>query len=253
MGAGMSFAVNSVSYLGAITALTMIRLHPEISSSAQLDGGRRARDGLRYAAEHPRVLWPISLAGILGMFSINLPVTLAAFAKSVFHSGASGYGLLTAAVALGSVAGALISARQSRQTRLRTLVWLAGVLAIAELSTGLAPSQATILPFLLVLGASTLYFITSAQSMIQLATDRSLRGRVIGIYMLVFIGSGAIGGPLVGFIDQTLGPRAGLLIAGATSAAATVLIAAHLARAGNLRVAIRYRGRYTPVAAIVPR
>jgi MFS family permease len=253
VGAGMSFAVNSVSYLGAITALLLMRLHPDSSSHARLDGGRRARDGLRFAASHPRVLWPISLAGILGMFSINLPVTLAAFAKTVFHSGAAGYGLLTSAVALGSVAGALVSARQSRQTRLRTLVCLAGTLAIAELLTGLAPSQATIVPFLLVLGASTLYFITTAQSMIQLATDHTLRGRVIGIYMLVFIGSGAIGGPLIGFIDQTLGPRAGLLIAGATSATATLLIAAHLARSGNLRVAIRYRGRYKPVAAIIPR
>jgi MFS family permease len=250
VGSGFAFALNAISYLGAIAALVLIRDQPRPSTRPEAQHNTRIRTGLTYAAEHPTVLWPIVLVGICGLFTISLPVTLSAFAKVAFHSGASGYGLLSSTVALGSIAGALASARRTRDTRLRTLILIAGTLSAAELLAGLASTQAAFLPLLFVLGGCTLYFITTAQSMVQLATHRSVRGRVLGIYMLVFIGGGALGGPLVGFIDEALGPRAGLLVAGATSATATALIGLNLARIGRLRIEIRYRRR---LAAIVPR
>jgi MFS family permease len=250
VGSGFAFSLNAISYLGAIAALVLIRDQAAPLARPEAEHNTRIRTGLAYAAEHPTVLWPIVLVGICGLFTISLPVTLSAFAKVAFHSGAAGYGLLSSTVALGSITGALASARRTHDTRLRNLIGIAGTLSAAEIVAGLAPTQAAFLPLLFALGGCTLYFITTAQSMVQLGTQRALRGRVLGIYMLVFIGGGALGGPLVGFVDESLGPRAGLLVAGATSAAATALIGLNLARIGRLRIEIRYR---RGLAVIVPR
>jgi MFS family permease len=229
VGSGYAFTVNAVSYSASMTALLLMReceLNPAPAAATQ---SVRIRDGLRYVADRPGILWPTVLAGVFGMFTINLPVTLAAYAKSVFHSGAGGYGLLSSVVAVGSLGGALISARRSR-TRLRALVAIAGALATFYLVAALAPSEWAYCAVLIALGASTLLFFTSANSTVQLASDDSIRGRVMGVYLLTFIGSGALGGPLLGWLDQHLSPRAGMLMSGLVPALATALIAMRLAR-----------------------
>jgi predicted MFS family arabinose efflux permease len=136
--------------------------------------------------------------------------------------------MLSAVVAVGSLIGALISARRPR-SRLRTLASFAALLALAELLAASAPGQASFCAVLLALGACTLLLLTSANSTVQLAADDAIRGRVMGIYLLVFIGGAAIGGPLVGSADARFGPRAGLLLAGLVSAAALLVVTAKLA------------------------
>ena len=245
-GPGYSFAINAVSYAAPFAALSLMRdgelnVMPRVAAQAG-----QLRDGLHYAVSHPDVLWPTVLAGVFGMFTANLPVTLAAYAKSVFRSGPGGYALLSAVVAVGSVTGALISARQPRP-RLRTLVGFGAVLAAAELLCAAAPGQAVFCLLLLPTGACTLLLLTSANSMVQMASRDEIRGRVVGVYLLVFIGSAAIGGPLLGLVDQRFGPRAGLLLAGALPALVTVLVAAKLAGARR-RAAVRAwrRGPWLP-------
>jgi MFS family permease len=229
VGPGCSFAINALSYAAPLIALARMRtgdLHPMPRVTARAG---QLRDGLRYAAGHPDVLWPTLLAGVFGMFTSNLPVTLAAYAKSVFHSGASGYGLLSAIVAVGSVTGALISARQSRP-RLRRLMAFGAALAALDMLSAAAPGQAAYGALLLPIGACTLLLMTSANSTVQTAAHDAIRGRVMGVYLLVFIGGAAAGGPLLGLVDQHASPRAGMLLAGLVPAAATALIAAKLAR-----------------------
>jgi MFS family permease len=228
VGPGYSFAINALSYAAPLTALLRMRtseLHamPEVTARAG-----QLRDGLRYAVSHPAVLWPTVLAGVFGMFTCNLPVTLAAYARSVFHSGPGGYGLLSAVVAVGSIAGALISARM-RRTRLRTLIVFGAVLAAIDMLSAAVPGQAMLCLLLLPIGACTLLLLTATNSTVQVAAHDTIRGRVMGIYLLVFIGGAAVGGPLLGLIDQHLSPRAGMLLAGAVPAVATALIAAKLA------------------------
>jgi MFS family permease len=228
VGPGYSFAINALSYAAPVTALLRMRtseLHamPEVTARAG-----QLRDGLRYAVSHPAVLWPTVLAGVFGMFTCNLPVTLAAYARSVFHSGPGGYGLLSAVVAVGSIAGALISARM-RRTRLRTLIVFGAVLAAIDMLSAAVPGQALLCLLLLPIGACTLLLLTATNSTVQVAAHDAIRGRVMGIYLLVFIGGAAIGGPLLGLVDQHIGPRAGMLLAGAVPAVATALIAAKLA------------------------
>jgi MFS family permease len=244
VGTGWAFALNSVTFLGSITALLMMREHemPGLQAARRASAGLRIRDGLRdgvqYAFHEPAVRWAIALVGIYGMFTISLPVTLTAFAGRVFHTGATGYGVLNSVVAFGALAGALLSARRVRPTRLRNLVGIASILAVTEMIAALQPSLWTFLPLLAALGMATLMFLTAAQSMVQLTTPDGLRGRVAGIYNLVFIGGGAIGGPMVGWIAQHWGARTGLLLAGMIPAVATIAIGIKLARVGRLRVVV---------------
>lgn len=176
----------------------------------------------------PDVLWPTILIGVFGMFTANLAVTLAAYARSVFHSGPGGYGMLSAIVAVGSLSGALISARRPHP-RIRHLLMFGALLAALDLLAAAAPDESTFCVALFGIGAATLLLLTSANSTVQLASHDAIRGRVIGVYLLVFIGSSALGGPLLGTVDQQFGPRAGLLLAGTVSAFASILIATKLA------------------------
>ncbi|TDO44591.1 putative MFS family arabinose efflux permease [Kribbella sp. VKM Ac-2527] len=242
LGTGWSFAVNAATFFVSISALLRMREHemPGLNAARKASQGMRIRDGLRdgfrYAVHEPAVRWAIVLVGIFGMFTISLAVTLTAFADIVFNTGATGYGVLNSVVAAGALIGALLSARRIRPTRLRNLVGIASLLAITEMLAAIQPSLWTFLPLLAALGMATLMFLTAAQSMVQLTTPDGLRGRVSGLYNLVFIGGGAIGGPLVGFIAEHWGARVSLLMAGLIPAIATVAIGIKLARAGRFRL-----------------
>jgi len=242
LGAGWAFAINACTFFASITALTMMRESEMPARKAARQTGLRIRDGLRdglqYAFHEPAVRWAITLVGIYGMFAISLPVTLTAFADRVFHTGATGYGVLNSVVAVGALAGALLSARRVRPTRLRNLVGIATLLTITEVLAAIQPSLWTFIPVLAAMGMATLMFLTAAQSMVQLTTPDGLRGRVSGIYNLVFIGGGAIGGPLVGLIAQNFGARVSLSLAGLVPAIATVVIGLRLRRDGGFRVVL---------------
>jgi MFS family permease len=235
VGSGYAFAVNAVSYSASTTALLLIR-ERELNRTPRTSAARpRIRDGLRYVASRPDTLWPTVLVGVFGLFTTNLAVTLAAYAKNVYHSGAGGYGLLTSVVAIGSLTGALISAGRAR-TRLRVLVAIAGTLSVLYMLAAAAPTEWAYCAVMVMLGAATLLMYTSANSTVQLAAGDSIRGRVMGVYLLVFIGSGAIGGPLIGWLDEHLGPRTGMLISGLVPALATAVVALKLARDSDLRL-----------------
>lgn len=253
VGAGYSFAINAVSYAAPMIALSLIR-DAELNLVARAATGSTSqlRDGFRYVRSRADVLWPTVLVGVFGLFTINLPVTLAAYAKNVFHSGVAGYGLLSSVVAIGSLAGALISARR-KTVRLRSIAAVGAALSITYLTAAAAPDQAVYAVLLVAIGASTLLLVTSANSTVQLAAEDSIRGRVMGVYLLVFIGSGAVGGPMLGYVDQHLGPQTGMLLAGVVPALATALVSYRLARANRLRVAVRLSRPLSALIQVVPR
>ena len=253
VGAGYAFAVNALTFAAPITALLLMRATAGSALATHAEHGQAdadpaslavavaspgIREGLRYALRTPTVLWPVVMVGAFGFFTISLPVTLAAFAKDEFHSGASGLGLLNGVVAVGALAGALTTARRSKPLRLRTVGLAAWALATAMLLAAAAPNQISFTLLLVLVGAANLGFLTSAQSLVQLATADHLRGRVVGLYMLVFIGSGALGGPVVGLLAEHFGPRTGLLVSGVVPAVVTILVCRHLAHAASLRIGL---------------
>jgi MFS family permease len=236
VGAGYAFALNAVSFVAPLTALALMRPGLDHAPRAAMARGIGIAEGLRYARLTPSVLWPTVMVGTFGFFTISLPVTLAAMAKNEFHSGPGGVGLLNAAMAVGALAGAITTARRTRPIRLRTIALAAWPLAGAQAIASLAPTQSALMAMLMVVGAANLAFLTRAQSLVQLTVPDHLRGRVVGLYMLVFIGSGALGGPAVGLVDEHLGARVGLLLSGVVPALVTGLVARHLMRRAAVRV-----------------
>jgi len=251
-GPGFSFAINAISFAPPLVALLLMRtseLHvPEVRSRASV----RLRETFGYVRGRPTILWPMVLAGCFSFFTINLAVTLAAYARTVAVSGAGGYGFLTSTVAIGALAGGLLAARRPH-ARLRTLSATAAVLAVLELSAGLADGVDVFSVLLVGIGLCTVTLFTSVNSTVQLDTHRAMRGRVMGVYLLVFMGAGAVGGPVVGYVDQHLGAQWGLVLAGGVGLIATAAISAYLARLGHLRLTLRPRPSYGWTVAVVHR
>ncbi|GAP60732.1 uncharacterized MFS-type transporter YfiS [Arthrobacter sp. Hiyo1] len=226
-GPGASFLIAAGCYAVPLVAVARVRVDElHAVPPAKAERGKMLA-GLRYAVSRPDVLWPTILIALYGMFTGNISVTLAVYATSVYDSGPGGYGLLGAIVAVGSLLGALISAHL-RRTRLRTLVLFAALLSALYMVSAAAPTQLVFCAVLLGIGASTLLLQTSANSTIQLAAPGGIHGRIVGIYLLAWSGGIALGGPMVGYIDQYVGPQAGMLLAGALPGIATLVIAARI-------------------------
>jgi MFS family permease len=221
-GAGYAFALNALSYLGPIVALTLIR-ESELVGPTEPARGPGPSLPLRQVVSHPQVASSLLMVAVVGLFTTNLPVTLTVLARVDFRGGAGLYGVLNAVVAGGSVIGALYSARQSTP-RLGTFFGYGGLVAAGYLLAAAAPEEITLAAALFALGAVTLLLMTSANSMVQLNIPRAVQGRVMGLYLLVILGAATVGGPLVGLIDQTFGPRWGLVVAGIVPGIAVVAL-----------------------------
>jgi MFS family permease len=175
-------------------------------------------------------------------------------ADSTFHGGANLYGLFNVVLALGSVAGALIAGGRTR-TRLRTLVVMAMVFGLAQVAAALAPGLGTFLGALVALGMVNLALQAMANSSVQSWVDPAVRGRVMGLYMLAFVGGTPLGGPAIGWITSTFGPRAGMAVCGLVPMIAAVGVAVALRRkAVNApRIAQRQRVAEAGNAPRIPR
>ena len=130
-----------------------------------------------YAVTHPTVLWPTVMVGTFGFFTISLPVTLAAFAKNEFHSGAIGAGVLNGAAAAGALGGALLTARRRNALRLRTIAMAAALLAAAQVVASFGSSQVALTVLIVLVGAANLAFLTSAQSLCSRPSPSTSRAR----------------------------------------------------------------------------
>lgn len=222
IGTGPLFFVNAVSFLGPITALLLMRtseLQPVPRVSREQG---QIREGLRYVMGRPELVLPIAMISLVATFGMNMQVVTALFATNVFHRGAGTYGLLTAAVAVGSVSGALLSATRARPSR-QLLVGAALGLGVLETVAALMPTYLGFLALLVPTGVAMLVVITIANSTVQLNSSDLMRGRVMALYVLVSMGGAPIGAPFVGWIADVLGARWSLLSGGLISIAGTLL------------------------------
>jgi MFS family permease len=227
VGVGWSFAINAATYLPVLLALSLIDPQALIARAPVERAKGQLREGLHYIHERPNVLWLIVLVGVVGCLGLNMPVILTTYSTSVFDIGPVGYGALNAMLALGSIGGALLSARRT-STRLRWVVAAGGAFGALEALAAVAPGPRAYGLLLVLVGAASLTFTTGANTSIQMATDISMRGRVMGVYLLVLLGGTPLGGPLVGLITSDVGPRAAMLTCGLAPALAAMVVAARL-------------------------
>ncbi|WP_307795213.1 MFS transporter [Actinacidiphila acididurans] len=253
VGSGWAFLINGLSFLAPLTGLLLMRTS-ELHRIERVPRGKgQLREGLHYVAGKPELIWPIVLVGFIGTFGFNFPIWLSAFVNKVFHSGAGTYGLLNTLMAAGSLIGALLAARRSR-TRLRVLAGGALLFGVLEAAAGLAPAFWLFAVLLVPIGIFGLTFNTTANATVQLASDPIMRGRVMSLYMMVFVGGTPIGGPLMGWVTDTFGARAGFVSGGLISAAAALGVGLILARTGGLRLKLNLRrGAKQPIISFVPR
>jgi MFS family permease len=229
VGTGWVFAVNAACYAGPVIGLLRLRPSDLIPAPAARREPGALRATTRYLSRRPDVLWTILLVGMFGTFGLNFPIVLTAMAKSTFDGNASTYGLFNIALAVGSATGALFAGAAARP-RPRTIVLSAAAFGLAQTAAALAPDLAVFLFLLAAMGLTNLAFQSMANASVQLAVDPPLRGRIMGLYMLAFIGGTPIGAPLIGALTSHFGARTGMAVCGVVPALAAVLVAVGLRR-----------------------
>ncbi len=242
VGVATCFLINAVSFAAMLIALRAMdprALHtPEPAARA----AGQVRSALRYVRRSPDLLIPLGMMAVIGTLSFNFQVLLPLLASITWDGTAALYTALAVAMGVGSVAGALVTSARGR-TGPRLLVGAAAAFGAAELLVAVAPTIELQLAALVPLGAVSVTFAAGVNSALQLAVEPAMRGRVMALYSVVFLGSTPIGAPLVGWIAQVAGPRAGLLL-GAVAA---------VAAAAGAHVAFRRtRGRTSSSAIIAP-
>jgi MFS family permease len=222
VGLGVCFLANSASYVAVIVALMLMHrsdLHPA-QRVARAKG--QLREGVRYAWRTPNLRDPLILVFVVGLLAYNFTVILPLLAQETFHGGAGTFALLTSLMAGGAVVGGLIVANRGKPNIHRlTAVGIAFSVMIGAVA--LSPTLAAACVLLVLMGGLSIAFIATANSTIQLQVEPTMRGRVMALYAMGFLGTTPIGAPLVGWICQTSSPRVALLVgAVATLAASTV-------------------------------
>jgi MFS family permease len=238
IGTGWVFLINAASFTAVFAALLAMRVKDlfEVERAPRAKGQVRA--GFAYVLSRPDLRVLLATVFMVATFGLNFPLALAVLARNTFGSGAATYGLLSTALAVGTLAGATLAARRAKAPRLRLFLGAVIVFGVFEILVGLMPNYVLVAILLVPTGALTLTFTTSAMNILQMSVPSDMRGRVMGIYMLCFLGGAPLGSPVLGLLADVLDPRAPLLIGGVVSLATGLFAAVYLLRHNNLRLSL---------------
>ncbi|TDR94067.1 MFS transporter [Enterovirga rhinocerotis] len=245
-GSGWVFLANALSFVPVLVALGLLR---------RVGAGARVRpiltagsltDGLRYVSGRPDLRAILLMLFFIGMLGLNFPIFISSMSVQVFQVGSAEFGLLTSCMAVGSVAGALLAARRERPGIL-TLTGAAALFGLGLAVAAAMPNYALFGLVLVLVGIATQSFTTGANSLVQLSSEPAMRGRVMAIHMALLMGTTPVGGPLIGWVADTFGPRWAIAVGAAAGLAAAVIGLRYLVRDEGLRSAMLrsrpWRGR----------
>lgn len=222
IGIGPCFLFNAVSYGAVIVALLAMRradLHP---SPSQVRGRHQLRDGLAYVRRTPELFVPICMMFVVGTMTYETQVTIPLLAKHTFHGDAGTFSAMTVAMGIGAVVGGMLFAVHLAATR-GNLLRVTALLGLVTVLSAAAPTLPVELGVLTVLGASSVAFLAVANSTLQLSAPSAMRGRVMSLWSMAFIGSSLIGAPLIGAVGQHFDPRWAVALGGSAPLAAAAL------------------------------
>jgi MFS family permease len=243
VGDGICFLANAASFVAVVASLTMLD-RTSLNPTAPTTRARgQLREGLRYVASTPGLAVPLLMMAAVGCLTYEFQVSLPVMASRGLHVGATGFGFMTAAMGVGAVLGGLLVAARGK-TGLRPLVLAASAFGVAMALATLAPSLPLELAALGFAGGTSISFMSTGNSTLQLAAEPSMRGRVMSLWFVAFQGSTPIGGPIVGWLMGVAGARAGLGLG-----AVTCLIVAAIGLAALRGIdprPWRRRGRVSP-------
>ncbi|HEX5267440.1 MAG TPA: MFS transporter [Acidimicrobiales bacterium] len=240
VGIATCFLVNAASYLAVLAALMMMRRDELLPGERLARRKGQVMAGLRYVRATPALRTPLLMVLVIGTLAYNFTVTLALLARFTFHSGAGGYSAMSSVFGAGAVIGGLVAASRSRPTGRRL-----GMVALAFGSLlvlcALMPDLPAELAALAVMGAFSITFIATANTTLQLTAPPDMRGRVMALYAVAFLGSTPIGSPIVGWVSAAFGPRVGIGLGGVATVVTALVALPSLT--GTRRRLLRRRGR----------
>lgn len=222
VGIGACFIVNALSYGGILVALVLMRPHELSRPEPQPRRRGQLREGIRYAAGERAVLIPLLMMAVVGTFAYEYHVVLPLFARFTFDGDAGTFAAMTAAMGAGAVVGGLLTASRRSRTA-ASLALVAMAFGALQLMAAAAPTYGLSLLALALLGAASISFLALGNATLQLNAAPEMRGRVMGLWAVAFLGSTPIGGPIAGWIGEHIGPRFALGLGGVVTILAGVL------------------------------
>lgn len=241
IGSGPTMLANAVTFAAVIASLLLMR-PSELTPAPRSARRGSVVEGLRYVRSRPDIKLVMVLIFVLGTFGMNFQLTIALMATQIFDKGSQEYGLLGSVMAVGSLSAALLAARRG-EPRLRVLLLALVGFTVASGAAAVAPSYLTFAIALAACGLSALTAMTTANAMVQMRTEPSMRGRVMALYMAIFFGGTPLGAPLVGWIGDVLGPRWTIGIGAAAVGLTLVAVSAWLIRREDVTVSYESQRR----------
>ncbi|HUC96028.1 MAG TPA: MFS transporter [Candidatus Saccharimonadia bacterium] len=232
LGIGTCFIVNAISYLAVLYALFLMRskeLHPAPISDREPG---QIRAGLRYVWSIPKLKVTLLMMLIIGTFAYEFPVVFPLFATITLHGNAGTYSAMMVATGIGAVLGGLYTASHSVSKETQ-LIWIAILFGFSILITSIMPTLISALVILVFVGALSILFIALGNTTLQLTSEPTMRGRVMSLWTIAFLGTTPIGGPIIGFISDHSNPRIGLAVGGLSAITAGILGFYIYSRPGN--------------------
>lgn len=214
VGYGWCFLVDGISYLAVLAGLWMMRPAELRPSTVTPRSTRQVRAGLRYARSTPDLWVPLVMMAVIGTFAFNFSVVMPLFVKTTLHGTDTTFTLIYSVVSIGSVIGALTTARRA-ETHVRNVVTGAAAFGVAMLAMAASPTIRSSFVVAVFIGLTSILFMTSSTAIVQLRAAPEMRGRVLALQAIVFLGSTPIGGPTLGVVCEVLGARAGFVLGGA--------------------------------------
>lgn len=219
VGIGPCFLVNAASFLPIIAVLVLMRKGELLTAENVERKKGQVREGLRYALSVPVLRTLLTMMAIVGTLQYNFQVILPVLAKETFAGDARTLGLLGAALGIGMFCGSIGTAAFGKSTR-KTLIYSGFALGAITLLVAVSPTVWIAAAVMIPLGAASMVFLTTINSTLQLTAADSMRGRVMAIYFVLFLGSTPIGAPIVGWVAETFNARVSLALGGLATIAA---------------------------------
>ncbi|WP_018158161.1 MFS transporter [Demetria terragena] len=241
VGTGWTLVVNTFSFVAVLGALWLMQ-GSELRPAPRGKGKGGIREGLAYVKHRPDLQLIMVLVFVLGTFGMNFQITTALMATTVFGKGATEFGLLGSIMAIGSLSAALMSARRS-EPRLRVLLMALAGFVVASAGAATAPTYTLFALWLIPVGLMALTVLPTANTMVQLSVAPHMRGRVMALYMAVFMGGTPIGAPLIGWIGDEWGARWTIGIGSVATGIAVVAATMYIMRSDDLRIRYRFHER----------
>ncbi len=213
IGVGICFLINAGTFIAVIGALATLDKGALRPSPPAARSAGQLREGFRYVRRTPQLLVPLGMMAVVGMLAYEFQVVLPVVARSTYHGGAQAYGFLTAAMGIGAVVGGLAVASRS-YTGTKALIWSSVIFGAVILLAAAAPNLALATAAMTLVGAGSVGFLAIGNATLQLAASPMMRGRVMALWAVAFLGSTPIGGPIAGYVSEHFGGRAGLVLGG---------------------------------------